>query len=117
MLETGGDRGEARDAECEQDQDLVDHASLLNQACAALHGGAAETVMAGTPARPSPDDDGRASGGAAGHVRRRRTRTASTIREAHGAGNRIDGEKRRKAMKSGKSRRFATIGRRRAGPG
>jgi len=29
VLEAGGDRGEARDAECEQDQDFVDHASLL----------------------------------------------------------------------------------------
>ncbi|MGC3023834.1 hypothetical protein ACPUER_01550 [Burkholderia sp. DN3021] len=34
VLETGGDRGEARDAECEQDQDFVDHASfLINARC------------------------------------------------------------------------------------
>jgi hypothetical protein len=32
VLETGGDRGEARDAECEQDQDFVDHASFLMNA-------------------------------------------------------------------------------------
>ncbi|CAM2167931.1 hypothetical protein BC2230_10523 [Burkholderia cepacia] len=32
VLETGGDRGEARDAECEQDQDFVNHVSLLMNA-------------------------------------------------------------------------------------
>ncbi|MCO8609145.1 hypothetical protein KGP95_21700 [Burkholderia multivorans] len=32
VLETGGDRGEARDAESEQDHDFVDHASLLKNA-------------------------------------------------------------------------------------